>query len=445
MPAQKKSNMENSQKTIKNPVSISGIGIHTGSKVNLRFKPAEINSGISFVRMDMPDKPAIKVDCANLSETYQSLRRTTLAVSGAEVQTVEHLTAVLCALRIDNLIIEIDSAEIPGMDGSAGEFLSALKNAGIAEQEADKKYFSLKEPIFVEEGPAKAAAFPASDFSICYTLDYDHPFLKSQYKEILVSPESFESEIAQARTFCLKEEADDLREKGLGKGATYQNTLVVGEKEVIKNTLRFPDEFVRHKILDLIGDLYILGMPIKARIMAVRSGHSLNLKLVKKIYQQKLKAQMGAIVFGSIPKEQELDVSMIMKILPHRYPFLLVDRVISLESGKKITAIKNVTINENFFNGHFPGKPVMPGVLIIEAMAQVGGIMMLSAPENRGKIAYFMAINEAKFRKVVAPGDQLIIEVEAGKIKSRTGQVFGKAYVNGKLAAEGELMFALGE
>ena len=445
MPVRKRSNMENSQKTIKNPVSISGTGIHTGNMVNLRFKPAEINSGISFVRTDMPDKPVIKVDCANLSETYQSLRRTTLAVSGAEVQTVEHLTAVLCALRIDNLIIEIDSAEIPGMDGSAGEFLSALKNAGIAEQEADKKYFSLKEPIFVEDGPAKAAAFPANDFSICYTLDYNHPFLKSQYKEILVSPESFESEIAQARTFCLKEEADDLREKGLGKGATYQNTLVVGEKEVIKNTLRFPDEFVRHKILDLIGDLYILGMPIKARIMAVRSGHSLNLKLVKKIYQQKLKAQMGAIVFGSIPKEQELDVSMIMKILPHRYPFLLVDRVISLESGKKITAIKNVTINENFFNGHFPGKPVMPGVLIIEAMAQVGGIMMLSAPENRGKIAYFMAINEAKFRKVVVPGDQLIIEVEAGKIKSRTGQVFGKAYVNGKLAAEGELMFALGE
>lgn len=437
--------MENSQKTIKNPVSISGTGIHTGNRVNLRFKPAEINSGISFARMDLPGKPLIKVDCANLSETYQSLRRTTLAVSGAEVQTVEHLTAVLCALRIDNLIIEIDSAEIPGMDGSAGEFLSALKNAGIAEQEADKKYFSLKEPIFVEEGPAKAAAFAANDFSICYTLDYDHPFLKSQYKEISVSPESFESEIAQARTFCLKEEADDLREKGLGKGATYQNTLVVGEKEVIKNTLRFPDEFVRHKILDLIGDLYILGMPIKARIMAVRSGHSLNLKLVKKIYQQKLKAQMGAIVFGSIPKEQELDVSMIMKILPHRYPFLLVDRVISMESGKKITAIKNVTINENFFNGHFPGKPVMPGVLIIEAMAQVGGIMMLSAPENRGKIAYFMAINEAKFRRVVSPGDQLIIEVEAGKIKSRTGQVFGKAYVNGKLAAEGELMFALGE
>ena len=439
--------MENAQKTIKNPVSLSGIGIHTGNKAQITFKPAGINAGISFLRADLSGNPVIKVDCQNILETAsaQSLRRTTLASGGAEVQTIEHLMAVLCGLQIDNLVIEIDNNEIPGMDGSGADFLDAFKKAEVVDQDALKKYYSVKEPIFVQEGASQAVILPANDFTICYTLNYDHPFLKSQYKELLLTPQAFEAEIACARTFCLKEEADDLQGMGLGRGASYQNTLVVSEKEVIKNTLRFPDEFVRHKILDLIGDLYVLGAPLKGRVVAIRSGHSLNIKLLKKIFQQKSKFESGAIVFGNIPKAEELDAAMIMKILPHRYPFLLVDKIISLESGKRAVGIKNVTINENFFVGHFPGKPVMPGVLIIEALAQVGGIMMLSAEENRGKIAYFMAINEAKFRRVVAPGDQLCLEVSAGKIKSRTGQVFGKAYVGGKLAAEGELLFAFGE
>lgn len=436
--------MEPLQRTIKDSVRIHGVGLHTGNKVNLIFKPAQVNAGITFVRTDVSNKPAIKADCKNLLEPQRSIRRTSLGCDGVEVQTIEHLMAALSGLEIDNLLIEIDNNEVPGMDGSGVEFVEALKNAGILEQDAPREFFSLKEPIWVEDEQAKVVALPANDYTVCYTLNYEHPYLKSQYMELNVTSENFEKELASSRTFCLKEEAEDLQGKGLGKGANYQNTLVVGEKEVIKNSLRFNDEFVRHKILDLIGDISVLGAPIKAKIIAIRSGHCLNLKLVKKIYQQKLRYETGGIAIGSIPGQaQELDASLVMKILPHRYPFLLVDKILSLEEGKRAVGIKNVTINENFFVGHFPGKPVMPGVLIIEAMAQVGGVMMLSPPENRGKLAYFMAANDVKFRKTVVPGDQLVIEVTAGRIKLKTGQVFAKAYVDSKNVCEAELMFAL--
>lgn len=436
--------MEPLQRTIRNPVKIQGVGLHTGNKVNLAFKPAAANSGISFVRLDLSHKPTLKADCRYLLESERSIRRTSLGCDGAEVQTIEHLMAVLSGLQIDNLEIEIDNNEVPGMDGSGKEFVEALRKAEIVEQDAPRKFFSIKEPLWVEDEQSRAVALPANDYSISYTLNYAHPYLKSQYMELNVTPESFEKELAASRTFCLQEEAEDLQGRGLGKGANYENTLVVGKKEVIGNRLRFSDEFVRHKILDLIGDISVLGVPIKGRILAIRSGHSLNLKLVKKICQQKLRYESGALAIGSVPQgTQEIDASLIMQILPHRYPFLLVDKIVSLEKGKCAVGIKNVTINENFFVGHFPGKPVMPGVLIIEAMAQVGGVMMLSPEENRGKLAYFMAANDVKFRRTVVPGDVLVIEVKAGKIKSRTGQVFARAYVDRKIASEAELMFAL--
>lgn len=436
--------MEPLQKTIRNPVKISGVGLHTGNKVNLFFKPAAVNCGISFVRIDLANQPAIKLDCANLMDSMRSIRRTSLGNSGIEVQTIEHLMAVLSGLQLDNLLIELDNNEIPGMDGSGIEFLKVLKEAGIVEQEAVKKSYTVKEAIWVEEEQSMLVALPSNDYSIRYTLSYNHPLLSAQYMELAVSPETFENELAASRTFCLQEEAGDLQGKGLGRGANYDNTLVVADKGVIKNRLRFKDEFVRHKILDLIGDLSLLGVPLKARIMAIKSGHSLNLKLVKKIQQQKARYESGAMAAGSIAAGlEEIDTSSIMKILPHRYPFLLVDKIVSFESGKRAVGIKNVTVNENFFVGHFPGKPVMPGVLIVEAMAQVGGVMMLSPGENRGKLAYFMAANDVKFRKTVVPGDQLMLEVIAGKMKSKTGQVFAKAYVDGKVAAEAELLFAL--
>lgn len=438
--------METLQKTIKNPVKISGVGLHTGNKVNLVFKPAPVNSGINFIRVDLDNAPAIKANCQYLLESNRSIRRTSLGKDQAEVQTVEHLMAVLSGLEIDNLDIEVDNNEIPGMDGSGLEFLRLLKEAGIVEQDTPKKSYSIKEPIFVEEEQSMIVALPAHDYSISYTLSYDHPLLKAQYMELTIGAETFSNELASSRTFCLKEEAQDLQGRGLGRGANYQNTLVVGEKEVIKNRLRFSDEFVRHKILDLVGDLYILGVPIKGKIIAIRSGHSLNLKLVQKIHAQKTRYEMGGIAAGYLPKDgEEIDAALIMKILPHRYPFLLVDRIVSLEKGKRAVGIKNVTINENFFVGHFPSKPVMPGVLIIEAMAQIGGVMMLSPEENRGKLAYFLAANNVKFRRTVLPGDQLVIEAVVGKIKSKMGQVRTKAYVGGKVVAESELMFALVE
>ncbi|MDD5618339.1 MAG: 3-hydroxyacyl-ACP dehydratase FabZ, partial [Candidatus Omnitrophica bacterium] len=262
-----------------------------------------------------------------------------------------------------------------------------------------------------------------------------------------VENDVFEKEISPSRTFVIESEIENLVSQGFGKGANYDNTLVVSDKGVVKNKLRFEDEFLRHKILDLIGDLYILGRPVVAHIIAVRSGHFLNHQLVKKINKLSNKQNVAAIKAGAPiePGEHQLDIQDIMRILPHRYPFLLVDRIIDMEVGKRAVGIKNVTVNELFFNGHFPSRPVMPGVLIIEAMAQVGGMLMLSPEENRGKLAFFMSINNAKFRKTVVPGDQLVIEVTVGKIRSKVGQLFAKASVDDKVVAEAELMFALAD
>jgi len=302
------------------------------------------------------------------------------------------------------------------------------------------------EPIFVEESGSSVIVLPSSEYRISYLLDYNRPFIKAQFFEIDFNSNNFKNELARARTFCLEEEAVGLRSQGLGRGANYDNTLVIGKNGVIKNKLRYEDEFIRHKILDLVGDIFLLGYQVKGHIIALKSGHALNLKLAKKIALQNKKLTAAGIAVNYQPQEgEELDVNAIMKILPHREPFLFVDRITSLEKGKHVTGIKNVTINDYFFKGHFPGKPVMPGVLIIEAMAQVGGVMMLSPEENRGKIAYFLAADNIKFRKTVLPGDQLVLDVTAGKIKSRTGQVYGKALVNGKVVAEADLMFALAD
>lgn len=432
------------QKTVKKPIELSGIGLHTGIKVNLKFKPAPANIGINFIRVDVKDSPIIKADILSVLSSDKSPRRTSIGNGTVEVHTIEHLMAALWALGIDNMLIEIDGPELPGLDGSAMGFIEAIKKVGLEIQNAQKRVYQVRSPIWVEQDGATLMVLPDNDLKVSYTLNYEHSLLKAQYISFTVDEHMFEKEIASSRTFCLEKEVNDLRKKGLGKGANYENTVVVGDEGVIDNSLRFEDEFARHKILDLLGDLYLLGYGIKGHIIAVRSGHPLNIQLVEKINSQREKLHQGGIRAVYVERDTNvLDAGDIQKILPHRYPFLLVDKIIEIEPDKRAVGIKNVTMNEQFFTGHFPGRPVMPGVLIIEAMAQVAGVLMLNKKENVGKYAYFMSLENAKFRKTVLPGDQLRLEVEIVRLRSKTGQVHTKALVNGEVVSEADLMFAL--
>ncbi len=435
--------MSDLQRTILKPFTLSGVGLHKGTHVNVHFKPAAANEGIRFVRVDLPGKPAIQLGEACVVTDPNITRCTAISNQDVMIVTVEHLTSVLWGVGIDNLIIEIDGDELPGLDGSGIEYLKAFKNAGIQEQNAPKQSYRIQEPIGVSQDGSSLLITPADDFRISYTLNYDHPGLKSQYYSLVLDERSFEREIAPCRTFVLEKETKALRAQGLGKGANHINTLVVGDSGVLDNTLRFPDEFVRHKILDCIGDLFLLGFPIKGHIFATKSGHALNRQLLKKIAQQKKKYESQGFVYRpEYVSGQEIDIKQIMKILPHRYPFLLVDRIIQLEPGKKAVGIKNVTINDNFFQGHFPTRPIMPGVLMVEAMAQTAGIVILTNPVHHGKLALFMAVDNIKFRKVVVPGDQIFMEVEVVRDRSRTALVKGVAKVGGEVAAEAEIILS---
>jgi len=435
------------QRTIKSPISIKGVGLHSGKTVNVTFRPSMPNTGVNFVRVDLADRPIIKAHVSKLVDLTKSPRRTTVGQENVEIQTIEHFMASLSGLSIDNIIVEINGDEMPGLDGSAVDYVDLLIKAGIQVQEdAPRQEFKVTEPLWIEEDGTSLVVLPADDFKISYTLSYKHPLLYSQHVVVSLNDGVFKTDIAPARTFCLESEAQALLKQGLGKGATYENTLVIGEKGVIKNQLRFQDEFTRHKVLDLIGDLYLLGMPLKAHVIAIKSGHSINLKLLQRIYQQMRRRREGGVSTAEYHlAKPQMDIGDIQRILPHRYPFLLIDKVLELEEGKRCKALKNVTVNDYFFRGHFPGRPVMPGVLIVEAMAQTAGILILCKKENQGKLAYFLGIDNVRFRKTVVPGDQLILEVEVLKIKAKTGVAIGRAYIDNKEVAEGELMFSLVE
>ncbi len=432
------------QKTIKKEAKVRGIGIHTGKKVGLCFKPAEKDTGINFVRVDLANKPVIPASISNVIEKSLKLRRTSLGFDSAEIHTVEHLLSALFGLGIDNIIIEVNAEEIPALNGSAHDFYRILSNAEVIELGSPQKSFTLRQPLWLREDDAFLVAFPDDSFKISYTLNYPELSL-SQYLDLIITKDTFARELASCKTFCLQSEIEQLQAQGLGQGATTENTIVVGKNGIVKGKATFPDEFARHKVLDLIGDFCLLAPSIKAHVVAVKSGHPLNIKFLRMLdrLREKYESSRATSQKSLNGVAPAFDIEKIMQILPHRYPFLLVDKILEFQEGKHIVGVKNVTVNEQFFTGHFPERPIMPGVLIIESMAQTAGILMLSRPENRGKLAYFMSMDRVKFRKTVVPGDQLILKIDVVKMKLRTILIHGLAFVEDKIVAEAEMMFSL--
>jgi UDP-3-O-[3-hydroxymyristoyl] N-acetylglucosamine deacetylase / 3-hydroxyacyl-[acyl-carrier-protein] dehydratase len=435
------------QRTIGKECIYSGIGLHTGSKTTIKFKPAPEDYGVRFVRIDMPNNPEI---IANINNVVGVTRGTTLANGEARVHTVEHIMASFHALGIDNVIVEIDANEPPVADGSAFPFVEILKEAGIIEQTKEKEYITIKEPIKFQDKDAELIILPSDEFKISCTISYNHPILETQFLSFTLAEDAFCNEIAPARTFCFDYEIECMQREGLAKGGSLDNAIVIGATKIHNKTnLRFKDEFVRHKILDLIGDLFLLGKPIKGHVIAVKCGHSVNVEFATKILEVLNTSKKENISISNTENVKKyegklLNVNDIMAIIPHRHPFLLIDRAILTDETKSAIGFKNLTINEAFFQGHYPGNPIMPGVLIIEAMAQTACLIFLSRSGlSETKIPLFMGINEVKFRKPVVPGDRLRLEVEVTRARERGGKLEGKAYVEDMLVAEAEIMFSL--
>lgn len=417
------------QQTLAGVASIEGIGLHTGQPARLRLIPAEAGSGIRFRRVDLEGAPEIE---ATLDNVVSTDRGTTLGVGEARVHTVEHLLAAVAGLGIDNLCIEIDGPELPIGDGSFVPFLDALARAGIEQQGEPARFLEVSEPMTVAgPGGERYVVAPAETLRISASIEFDHPVIGRQFRAVEISPEEFEAEIAEARTFGFKREAEELRARGLALGATLENAIILDDDGIASGELRSPDEFVRHKIGDLLGDLSLVGMRVQGHIVADRPSHAGNLELARALHEANRRGDGRPIV----------DIQQIMQYLPHRYPMLLVDRIIEFEAGKRIVGLKNVTINEPFFQGHYPGHPIMPGVLIIEAMAQVGGLLLMDAVENpEDKVVYFMSLDNVKWRRPVTPGDQLRFELEMLQFRRHVCRMRGVGLVDGQVVAEAEMM-----
>ena len=429
----------NVQHTIARTVSFSGRGLFTGQPVNVKFEPAPANHGIVFARTD---HRGIQIP-ASVEHVVRQERRTTLRNGKAVVETCEHCMSALAGLQIDNVRIEVDGDELPGGDGSARPFTEVLQQAGITEETAPRHRFKITHPVVVREGSATLAAVPCEEpnMPILYELDYGpNSAIGRQVMAFDSTQDDYSKQLAPARTFLLENEAHALQKAGLGKHLSEQDVLVIGSSGPIGgNAFRFQDEPVRHKLMDLIGDLYLLGTPIQGRIIAYRSGHLLNHALVRKL----LKQQQAQNRQDLSHNPSVIDVRSLMRVLPHRYPMLLVDRVTLIEGDQRILGVKNVTINEPFFQGHYPGTPIMPGVLVVESMAQLSGVLIAQSLEHTGKLAVLLSLNRVKLRRPVTPGDQLMLEAKAIKVRSRIAQMRCTAYVQDEIAAEAEVKYML--
>lgn len=428
------------QKTLKKCASIQGTALHTGQSVKLTIKPAEPNTGLKFRRVDLPDKPFIDASAANV-QTVE--RATTLAEGAVKVHTVEHILSALTGMGVDNAIIEMDASEPPIGDGSASPYVELIKQAGLEEQDALCHVWEIRETIEVEnKNGSRIVILPDRKFRVTVTAVGPNGRV-TQYFTTEVNPETYERELSTARTFCFYEDIQPLLDKGLIQGGTLDNAIVIkGDQYICAGGLRHHNECARHKAMDMIGDLILNGRRISGHVIAIMPGHGVNTMMASKLQKkyESLEAMRPKPII--IPEgDAVLDTTEVLKLLPHRYPFLMVDRILGFEGDNKCIGQKNLTMNEPFFQGHFPGHPVMPGVLQLEAMAQVGSILMLRLPQNMGKIGYFMSCDKVKWRRPVVPGDVLIIEATLDKMRGAIGVATCRCTVNGEVTCEAELKF----
>jgi UDP-3-O-[3-hydroxymyristoyl] N-acetylglucosamine deacetylase/3-hydroxyacyl-[acyl-carrier-protein] dehydratase len=432
------------QRTLLREVTAKGNALHTGDAVHLTFKPAPVNHGIVFKRTDLHGQPEIK---PRVDLVTDLVRATTIQQGHAKIHTVEHVLSALSGCGVDNLLIEMDASEPPILDGSAREFVKMIQQGEPVEQDAEREYFTLTEPISVSRGNSSIIALPFDGLKISCT-SADDRGIHTQHLSLTIDPDVYVTQIAAARTFTVYEDIEELIKLGKIKGGSLDNAVVIrGDKIISKEPLRFPDEFVRHKILDIVGDITLLGLPLRAHIVATRPGHALNAELTRLLFEKVEQWKKGgkkparaASPKAEIATETSMDTRRVLDLLPHRYPFVMIDRVV--EAGdEELTAIKNVTINEPFFQGHYPGNPVMPGVLQIEAMAQAAGIMLIRRTNMEGKTALFMSCDKVKWRRPVRPGDQLNIKVKITRLRGSIVCAEGECTVNNQVVCSADLMF----
>lgn len=441
--------MATKQRTIRRERSLKGRALHTGEQVTLTLKPAEPGAGVVFRRSDLYGKPEVRPRVENVSELVRS---TTISEGNAKVHTIEHVLSALAGCGVDNAVVELDAAEPPIMDGSARPYVNLVQEAEPVEQEAERDIYVLDEPISVTSGNRSIIALPHDGFRVTCT-SADDRGLHVQHLSIELDPETYVAQIAPARTFTVYEDIEELLKLGKIRGGSLDSAVVLKDDKILsKEPLRFEDEFVRHKILDVVGDVSLLGKPIRAHLICVRPGHALNSELTARLADRMAAAGKKTSKKGTAPKgvvashETELDVRRVLDVLPHRYPFVMIDRVVSIDGEDTLTALKNVTINEPYFTGHFPGHPVMPGVLQLEAMAQAAGVLLLRRASSEGKVAFFMSADKVKFRKPVSPGDQLEIIAKLEKVRGgKLATASAECRVAGKPVSSAQLMFTLAD